>query len=88
VRILAWFGKWFASPLGILQTFIILAGWILLEKLHFIHDADGYQILYWLTVYSAVTQPVLAFIANKAGEDQGKILAHVEKIVEHLENKP
>lgn len=85
MRPLLWFGKWFASAIGIVQTIIFVAGWIILEKLHVIHDASGYQILYWLTVYSALTQPVLAFIAAKGGAESAKVLAHVETILEHLE---
>lgn len=87
LKLLHWFGRWFASPLGILQTIILLALWIGAEKLHVLHDPSGYQILYWLTVYSAVTQPILAFIAYEGGKDQEKILGHIELIVEHLDLK-
>lgn len=87
LKFLRRFGRWFASPLGIYQTIIVLALWIAGEKLHVIHDPSGYQILYWLTVYSAVTQPVLAFIAYEGGRDQEKILGHIEHIVEHLDLK-
>lgn len=87
LNLLRRFGRWFASPLGIYETVTVLVAWIALEKLHVVHDASGYQILYWLTVYSAVTQPVLAYIAYESGRDQAKILKHIEKIVEHLDIK-
>lgn len=85
MRVLSWFGRWFASPLGIYQTVLVLVVWIVGEKIHVFRDPDGYQILYWLTVYSAVTQPILAFIANRGAEDTAKVLGHIERIVEHLD---
>lgn len=73
-RAIEWFGRWFASAAGIMQTAVFVAGWIGLEKLHVIRDSDGYQILYWLTVYSAVTQPVLAYVGQAAGRKTDQVL--------------
>lgn len=84
LRLLRWFGRWFASPLGICQTVLALGLWIAGEKLHVVRDPSGYQILYWLTVYSAVTQPVLAYIASESGKHQEVTLRHIESIVEHF----
>ena len=87
LNLLRAFGKWFASPLGIYETVVVLMAWIALEKFRIVHDASGYQILYWLTVYSAVTQPILAFIAYEAGNKTDRALEHIERIVEHLDIK-
>jgi hypothetical protein len=77
-RAIGAFGAWFASAAGIVQTAVLVAGWIALEKLHVIRDSDGYQILYWLTVYSAVTQPVLAYVGAAAGRKTDEVLARLE----------
>ena len=90
-RALSWFGTWFASNLGVWMTAVVATIVVVCELVGWIHDAHGFWLLYWLTVYSAVTQPVLAFVARKAGEAESaereidrKILEHVEDLVEHI----
>lgn len=72
------FGHWFASSAGVWQTVAVLAAWIALEKLRVVSDPSGYQILYWLTVYSAVTQPVLAWIAADGSRKADEVLRRLE----------
>ncbi len=55
------FADWFESQSGVLQTFMVCIGCVALEHVLPNIDNQGLQLLYWLTVYSAVTQPVLAY---------------------------
>lgn len=93
--VLGWFGTWFASNLGVWQTAFVATVIVICEWTGLIHDQHGFWLLYWLTVYSAVTQPILAFVARKAGEAESaereidrKILTHVETLMEHLGAEP
>jgi hypothetical protein len=66
---LAHFGRWFASSGGVWQTAVIVMAWWLAEFAGLIHDPQHLQLCVWLTIYSAITQPVLAWV-NK--QDSGK----------------
>lgn len=61
------FARWFRSPAGIWQTITAVALAVIFEKIYKHADPNGFWLLYWLTVYSAVTQPVLAYVADIAG---------------------
>lgn len=69
------FARWFASAGGVWQTLGFVAGWVLLEDLHVLHDPNGFELLYWLTVYSAITQPVLAYTNAQDTRQGERILA-------------
>lgn len=56
------FGRWFPAAIGVWQTFIAIAVLTILENTGIVHDDHGFWLLYWLTVYSAVTQPVLGYV--------------------------
>lgn len=59
-RFLQSFDEWFSSERGVYQTLLITL-LICVAELLFPHlDPHGFWLLYWLTVYSAVTQPALA----------------------------
>lgn len=85
MRLLLWFGSWFASAPGVWQTFAICMAVVAAELTWPSADPHMFWFLVVLTVYSAVTQPVLAFIGARSGEHQEKILAHCEQILAHLE---
>lgn len=81
------FGRWFASPLGIVETISLVALWIIVWLVD--HHADNhlFGLLVALTIYSGVTQPVLAFIAYSAGEKTERVLDQLtagEARIEHL----
>jgi hypothetical protein len=84
MKLLEAFNAWFTSAAGILHTLFMVLLIILLEKFRVIRDRDGFQLLYWLTVYSAVTQPALAYVAKQGGDREERILTHIESIVTHL----
>ena len=84
-RWLGAFNHWFASAAGVLQTFVLVVVLVVLERFYPHLDEHGFWLLYWLTVYSAVTQPALAFIARQSGDDREAAEARQEKILHHLE---
>lgn len=94
-RSLSAFNRWFASAPGVLQTFLLVIAVVVYERIFPHADEHGFWLLYWLTVYSAVTQPALAYIARKSGDDheasderQEQILRHLAAILEHMESRP
>lgn len=87
LRLLERFARWFASAVGVWQTVAAVGGGVVLELVHVIKDDHGFWLLYWLTVYSAVTQNILAF-ANRLDTVQGdKILAEIQAIAARIEAK-
>jgi hypothetical protein len=84
VKVLSRFAKWFASPGGVWQTFLATVALIVAENIWPDMDPHGFWLLYWLTAYSAITQPVLAYVNRQDtthGEDiLEEILDDVEEI--------
>jgi hypothetical protein len=79
------FARWFASAGGVWQTVGAVAMVCVLELTHTVRDDHGFWLLYWLTVYSAATQPILAY-ANKQDTAQGDlILARIEALIGQVE---
>lgn len=75
------FNRWFTSAAGILHTMMLVLFVVLAEQLHLLRDTHGFWLLYWLTVYSAVTQPALAYVAKQSGDNEDKILRHIEQVL-------
>lgn len=71
------FAAWFQSAAGAWQTFFVLIGAVILEFVNPHLDAHGFWLLYWLTVYSAVTQPALAYI-NGLAANEAKRMAELQ----------
>lgn len=81
------FARWFGSAAGVWQTFFAVGGWVTLEYLHVVHDDNMFQLMAWLTIYSAITQPVLAY-ANSQDTKQGEaILNEIRAIASRIESK-
>lgn len=83
-RMLAWFGEWFGSKLGIIETGLFALGWIALSRIGVV-DKSGWWLLYSLTVYSAITQPVLAFIAFLSSRKLDDVMEALMRIERHNE---
>lgn len=81
-RFIQKFSVWFASPLGVLETAIVIVGIIIVEKVHPSMDPSGFWILYWLTVYSGVTQPILAYAATMSANESGKTQKEIKELQE------
>lgn len=74
------FANWFSSAAGVLQTAVIVTLWVVAEYLHYIHDQNMFQLMAWLTIYSAVTQPVLAYSNRQDTTDADLILTKIEEL--------
>jgi hypothetical protein len=92
-RALVIFSEWFMSPRGVWQTFLITALIVIFELLFPHADPHGFWLLYWLTVYSAITQPALAYVGGKSSDHSEEVLKRIEgleisilEIVRHLED--
>lgn len=83
-RILEAFNRWFTSAAGVWHTFILVGIVVILEQTKVLNDHNGFWLLYWLTVYSAITQPALAYVARQGGDREDVILRHLEALVEHV----
>lgn len=93
-RALEWFADWFASRGGVWQTTVALIIIVTIEAAFSGLDPHGFWLLYWCTVYSAVTQPILAYCSRRAAEkadrdtqqlrsEEDQILAAVTKQCPH-----
>lgn len=72
------FGRWFASSAGVWQTGAIVLAWWIAEFAGLIHDPQHLQLCVWLTIYSAVTQPVLAWVTKQDGARDSATLTRIE----------
>ena len=77
------FDRWFGSAAGVIQTLMAVLAVVVAEATGWIHDDHGFWLLYWLTVYSAITQPILAYSNRRSVEAQ----ASREDLVVELERR-
>jgi hypothetical protein len=78
------FARWFASAAGVWQTVFICLAWVGAEKVFPRSDPNGLILLYVLTIYSAVTQPILAY-SNRLDTEQGAvILKHLGDVLDRV----
>lgn len=75
------FARWFKSPAGILHTISLVTIIVVIEALYPNTDPHGFWLLYWLTVYSAVTQPILAYVADVAGAKTDLVLTEELRLI-------
>lgn len=74
------FARWFSSRGGVWQTTGFVALVVLGEYAGWLRDPRGSWFMYWLTVYSAVTQPVLAYANRIEAERTDRVLARMESL--------
>jgi hypothetical protein len=77
------FDRWFGSAAGVVQTLVLVLAVVVAEATGLIRDDHGFWLLYWLTVYSAITQPILAYSNRRSVADQ----ASREDLVLELERR-
>jgi hypothetical protein len=81
------FARWFASAAGVWQTATLVLTWYVAEATGLIRDDQHFQMMVWLTIFSAVTQNILAY-ANRMDTAQGDlILAELRAIIQRIEAK-
>lgn len=81
------FADWFSSVGGVLQTFLLVLLVVVWEVADPHADKHGFWLLYWLTVYSAVTQPVLAFSNAKAASSALRNEARMIRLERKVDKK-
>jgi hypothetical protein len=74
------FGVWFASAGGVLQTFAFCMAVVVLELIFPAADPHMFWWLVILTVYSGVTQPVLAYVGMTGARKTDEVLAKLEAL--------
>lgn len=79
------FGRWFPASAGVWQTFLAVGVLTVLENTEILHDDHGFWLLYWLTVYSAVTQPVLGYVNRIDTARADAVLKQVQEILENIQ---
>jgi hypothetical protein len=77
------FDRWFGSAAGVYQTLVLVLALVIGEAAGWVHDDHGFWLLYWLTVYSGITQPILAYSNRRSIEAQ----ASREDLVVELERR-
>lgn len=80
------FNSWFCSAAGVLQTAaltLLLAGF---DATGLDHDHSGYWLLWGLTVYSAITQPALAYSASVSASRLEEALSRMANLEEQNES--
>ena len=78
------FARWFRSPAGIFHTLFLVASVVVYEAFFPQADPHGFWLLYWLTVYSAVTQPILAYVADASGQQELELIKEELQILRKL----
>ena len=66
-RALNRFAVWFASAGGVWQTLLAVMAIVLFEYFYPDVDPSGILLMFWLTIYSGITQPALAYVNDQAG---------------------
>ncbi|OIN80858.1 hypothetical protein [Mycobacterium malmoense] len=73
-RVLELFNRWFSSTAGVYQTLVLTAAIVVWERLNPSADPNGFWLLYALTVYSGVTQNILAYGNRRTSDRTDAIL--------------
>jgi hypothetical protein len=78
------FAKWFASSAGVWQTVTFSLVWVAAERIWPHLDPNGFFLLFVFTVYSGITQPILAY-SNRLDTEQGaEILKHLGEVLDRV----
>lgn len=72
------FGRWFASEGSVWQTAALVTAVVIFEFAAPRADPNAFRFLYWATVYSAVTQPVLAYVGMIGARKTDEVLERLE----------
>lgn len=84
-RLLGAFTEWFQSAGGVWQTTVAVLAVVVVELADRSLDPHAFVLMAVLTVYSAVTQPALAYGNARAAEQADTALERIEKVERHIE---
>lgn len=77
------FATWFSSGPGVYQTALVTLAVVVLEVADRGLDPHAFILMAVLTVYSAVTQPALAYSGSVQARRMEQMIAHLEALLEH-----
>lgn len=77
-RLLNLFADWFASRGGVIQTAVVVLAWTLAACAWSGLDPNLFRTMAVLTVYSAVTQPVLGYCNKRVAEKADRDVTHLQ----------
>lgn len=80
-RILERFNSWFTSAAGVYQTTFVVLGVSVLEFVFRDLDPHAFLLMAVLTVYSGITQPLLAYVSAKSSKSTDRILDRIEEMM-------
>lgn len=83
-RVLERFTAWFCSPGGVWQTTLVVLAVVAVELCDRSLDPHAFLLMAVLTVYSAVTQPALAFSNELSAAQMEAMLDKIERLEERL----
>jgi hypothetical protein len=75
------FARWFASAAGVWQTLVVTVAWTIVEIVKPGMDPSFLGFMAILTIYSAVTQPALAYVGWQAGVRTDTVLNEELKLI-------
>lgn len=81
------FAKWFGSAAGVIQTFFLVSLVVIFEFVKPTMDPSGFWLLYWLTIYSSVTQPLLAYTSGVTDEANAEALKFIRYLSEQIDQR-
>lgn len=81
-RLLDRFTRWFCSRGGVWQTTVATLAVVAVEVSDRGLDPHAFVLMAVLTVYSAITQPALAYSGAVASEQNAALLAQLERVEE------
>lgn len=79
------FADWFGSVACVVQTLVVCAALVVAEAVWPTVDPHGFRYLYALTVYSAVTQPALAYAAERLARFLRQTIAMLLQLAQNEE---
>lgn len=77
------FARWFSSGPGVWQTGAITLAVVAVELADRNLDPHAFILMAVLTVYSAITQPALAYSGAIQAHQMEAMIAHLEALLEH-----
>ncbi|WP_165821718.1 hypothetical protein [Mycobacterium colombiense] len=80
-RLLDRFAAWFASARGVWQTLVVTLAVVAFEVIHPTADPQMLILMAILTIYSAITQPALAYVGWQAGVRTDALLNEELKLI-------
>lgn len=82
-RLIRRFSVWFSSSGAVWQTTVLVLVWVIAEQVFPQSDPHGFVLLYVLTVYSAITQPALAFASDQAASEAARATGAARQMLQN-----